>query len=186
MFIVGVEEDLFPSAMVSNDFKGIEEERRLLYVAITRARNFCMMSYATSRYRNGQTTTPRPSRFIGDIDPAYLHLDTGNDFRTPQTVQPSRQTVRFAPSMAGSARPLSELRRPQGTPASVARSAGDMPRHTPDEVSVGTRILHAKFGRGVIEAIDTAGTDPRMTVKFDNDTMESRTLLFKFAKFNIL
>lgn len=61
-----------------------------------------------------------------------------------------------------------------------------MPRHTPDEVSVGTRILHAKFGRGVIEAIDTAGTDPRMTVKFDNDTMESRTLLFKFAKFNIL
>lgn len=186
VFIVGVEEDLFPSAMVSNDFKGIEEERRLLYVAITRARNFCMMSYATSRYRNGQTTAPRPSRFIGDIDPAYLHLDTGNDFRTPQTVQPSRQAVRFAPSMAGSARPLSELRRPQGAPASDARPAGDMPRHTPDEVSVGTRILHAKFGRGVIEAIDTAGTDPRMTVKFDNDTMESRTLLFKFAKFNIL
>lgn len=186
VFIVGVEEDLFPSAMVSNDFKGIEEERRLLYVAITRARNFCMMSYATSRYRNGQTTAPRPSRFIGDIDPAYLHLDTGNDFRTPQTVQSSRQAVRFAPSMAGSARPLSELRRPQGAPASDARPAGDMPRHTPDEVSVGTRILHAKFGRGVIEAIDTAGTDPRMTVKFDNDTMESRTLLFKFAKFNIL
>lgn len=186
VFIVGVEEDLFPSAMVSNDFKGIEEERRLLYVAITRARNFCMMSYATSRFRNGQPSTPRPSRFIGDIDPAYLHLDTGNDFRTPQTVQPSRQAVRFTPSMAGSARPLSELRRPQGVTVSAAGPTGDMPRHTPGEVSVGTRILHAKFGRGVIEAIDTAGTDPRMTVKFDNDTMDSRTLLFKFAKFNIL
>nr|MDE6328532.1 UvrD-helicase domain-containing protein [Duncaniella sp.] len=71
VFIVGVEEDLFPSSMSANDFKGVEEERRLLYVAMTRARHYCMMSYAVSRFRNGQPPTPRPSRFIGDIDSSY-------------------------------------------------------------------------------------------------------------------
>lgn len=191
VFIVGVEEELFPSAMVANDFKGVEEERRLLYVAITRARNYCMMSYTVSRFRNGQPTTPRPSRFISDIDPVYLRLDTGSDFRESRAASlsatPSRQTVRLAPSMAGSARSLNELRIPHPSSRPVAaRASGEMPKHTPDEVEIGTRIEHAKFGRGVITAIDTAGTDPRMTVKFDSDTMDSRTLLFKFAKFNIL
>ncbi len=189
VFIVGVEEDLFPSAMVANDFRGVEEERRLLYVAITRARNYCMMSYTASRFRNGQPTTPRPSRFISDIDPVYLRLDTGSDFSESRSavVAPSRQAVRFTPSMAGSARPLNELRSTMQAPRRTAvPTAGEMPRHTPDEVEVGVRIEHAKFGKGVITAIDIAGTDPRMTVKFDNDTMDSRTLLFKFAKFNIL
>ncbi len=191
VFIVGVEEELFPSAMVANDFRGVEEERRLLYVAITRARNFCMMSYAVSRFRNGQPTTPRPSRFIGDIDPAYLHLDTGTDFRDTSTTSPaapSRPQVRFTPSMAGSARSLSDLRRSAARPTSAptAPATGDFGKHTPDEVAVGAKIEHAKFGRGVIESIDTAGTDPRMTVRFESDEMETRTLLFKFAKFNIL
>lgn len=195
VFIVGVEEDLFPSSMSANDFKGVEEERRLLYVAMTRARHYCMMSYAVSRFRNGQPTTPRPSRFIGDIDSSYLHLDTGNDFRDkvePRRTATARPAVRFTPpSMAGSAVSLNELRRPVMPPAHTQSTAatatgGDMSRHTPSEVSVGTRIEHAKFGRGEITGIDTAGTDPRMTVKFDNDSMDSRTLLFKFAKFNIL
>lgn len=186
VFIVGVEEELFPSAMVANNFRGVEEERRLLYVAITRARHFCMMSYAVSRFRNGQPSTPRPSRFIGDIDPAYLHLDTGTDFQNEnQTAPPSRQ-VRFTPSMAGSARPLSDLRRPVTRPAASPSAAGDFGKHTPSEVSEGTKIEHAKFGRGVIESIDVAGTDPRMIVRFESDEMETRTLLFKFAKFNIL
>ncbi|MDE7411145.1 MAG: UvrD-helicase domain-containing protein, partial [Paramuribaculum sp.] len=77
VFIVGVEEDLFPSALSSGQLKEIEEERRLLYVAITRAKNYCTLSYASSRYRNGMTATCSPSRFLRDINPEYLHLSSG-------------------------------------------------------------------------------------------------------------
>ncbi len=63
IFVVGVEDDLFPSSMSKNSIMEIEEERRLLYVAITRARNFCMLSFATSRFRNGQTVITFPHRF---------------------------------------------------------------------------------------------------------------------------
>lgn len=77
VIIVGVEEDLFPSAMAQGSVAEIEEERRLLYVALTRARNFCMMSYASSRFRNGQTLATRPSRFLNDIDRRYIQMVQG-------------------------------------------------------------------------------------------------------------
>lgn len=63
--------------MSCDTLSGVEEERRLLYVALTRAKRFCMMSYAASRFRNGQTMTCSPSRFLRDIDPAYLQLTSG-------------------------------------------------------------------------------------------------------------
>lgn len=74
VIVTGVEEDLFPSAMAQSTAAEIEEERRLLYVALTRARNFCMMSYASSRFRNGQTLATRPSRFLRDIDKRYIQM----------------------------------------------------------------------------------------------------------------
>lgn len=159
VFVVGVEEELFPSAMANQSPAEIEEERRLLYVAITRARKYCMISYAAQRYRNGQTVFPRPSRFIGDIDPRFLHLDTGNDFASSSAAAaaPSRGSrVSFTPSMAGSARSLSELRRPLSAPRAQRPTAaqpsadGDFTLHSASEVSVGTRIRHAKFGVGVV------------------------------------
>ena len=79
VIVVGVEEDLFPSAMSTDSLSQIEEERRLLYVAITRARRFCMLSYASSRFKNGQTNITQPSRFLRDIDPRYLKLMQGTD-----------------------------------------------------------------------------------------------------------
>ena len=195
VFVVGVEEELFPSAMANQSPAEIEEERRLLYVAITRARKYCMISYAAQRYRNGQTVFPRPSRFIGDIDPRFLHLDTGNDFASSSAAAsaPSRGSrVSFTPSMAGSARSLSELRRPLSAPRAQRPTAaqpsadGDFTLHSASEVSVGTRIRHAKFGVGVVIELDTMGSDPRMTVAFEGDDMENRKLLFKYAKFMIL
>ncbi len=195
VFVVGVEEELFPSAMANQSPAEIEEERRLLYVAITRARKYCMISYAAQRYRNGQTVFPRPSRFIGDIDPRFLHLDTGNDFASSSAAAsaPSRGSrVSFIPSMAGSARSLSELRRPLSAPRAQRPTAaqpsadGDFTLHSASEVSVGTRIRHAKFGVGVVIELDTMGSDPRMTVAFEGDDMENRKLLFKYAKFMIL
>ena len=74
IIIVGVEEELFPAAMSMDSLSGIEEERRLLYVAITRAMRTCVITYATSRYRNGETKTCQMSRFLRDIDPQYLQM----------------------------------------------------------------------------------------------------------------
>lgn len=89
VMVVGVEEELFPSAMASDSLQSIEEERRLLYVAITRAKEFCMLSYASSRYRNGQTMVTRPSRFLRDIDPQYLKMVQGTDYDdAPRGVNP--------------------------------------------------------------------------------------------------
>lgn len=79
IFIVGAEEDLLPSAMSKDSASAVEEERRLLYVAMTRAKRFCMISYASQRYRNGQTVFSRPSRFLRDIDSSYLNIVAGGE-----------------------------------------------------------------------------------------------------------
>lgn len=198
VFIVGVEEELFPSAMAAQSPAEVEEERRLLYVAITRARKYCMISYATQRFRNGQTVFPRPSRFIGDIDPRYLHVSGGRDFiPSSSMMQQRRVTASYNASMAGSARPLGELRRtlsdlgprtssPRRETSASAAGAGDFTLHSPGEVRAGTRIRHSKFGVGLVKVVDTSGVDARMTVKFDGDDADTRTLLFKYAKFMIL
>ncbi|MBD5370032.1 MAG: UvrD-helicase domain-containing protein [Bacteroides sp.] len=85
IYIVGVEEELFPAAMSMDSLAQVEEERRLLYVAITRAKSTCTMTYATSRFRNGQTVMTRPSRFLGDIDTRYLKIQTSSDISAPST-----------------------------------------------------------------------------------------------------
>ncbi|MDE6271179.1 MAG: UvrD-helicase domain-containing protein, partial [Muribaculaceae bacterium] len=84
VFIVGVEEELLPSAMSLDSRSGVEEERRLMYVALTRAKRFCMVSYAASRFLNGQTKTCTPSRFLRDIDPRYLRMTSGATIAGPQ------------------------------------------------------------------------------------------------------
>ena len=84
VFIVGVEEDLFPSAMSKNSEREIEEERRLLYVAITRAEENCTLTYALSRYRNGQTVSSPPSRFIKDLDSRYVDMPVQTKQESPR------------------------------------------------------------------------------------------------------
>lgn len=79
IFIVGVEEELFPAAMSMDSLSQVEEERRLLYVAITRAKETCVMTYSGTRFRNGQTVMTRPSRFLSDINPKYLKMRTSTD-----------------------------------------------------------------------------------------------------------
>ncbi len=197
VFVVGVEEELFPSAMAQDSPAQIEEERRLMYVAMTRAKKFCMLTYAGSRFRNGQTVSCRPSRFLRDIDQRYLRLATNDNLG--DDAPKVRPTVNYTASMAGSARSLNSLRKVQpssGAPQSFRRSGQMQPSagkpasdvryalHSVSEVAEGTVIEHAKFGRGAIVNIDTAGPDPRITVKFENT--DTRTLMLKFAKFSIV
>ena len=192
VIIVGVEEDLFPSAMSKDSLAAIEEERRLLYVAITRAEKNCVITYAKSRFRNGSNMNCHPSRFLRDIDPQFLSMgatssnkpkreDSFNDYRTERRkgfeslrseyVAPNRPQPSF--------RPVS-----QSTPPPVTVASGDFTLHSLNEISEGCQILHNKFGQGRIAKIDKSGSDPKIVVEFD--VMGQRTLLLKFAKFKIL
>lgn len=186
VFIVGIEEELFPSAMSMDSPQQIEEERRLLYVAITRARNFCMMSYASSRFRNGQTVLCKPSRFLGDIDSEYLRLTGGADFGSSyrQNVNPVANYKSQYNRLSSSARNISSIRTPApSTPASAQTGAGTG-RHSASSLRPGMIIEHSRFGRGTIRQIDTSMTDDRIVVEFDNTG--SKTLMLKYAQFEII
>lgn len=197
IFIVGVEDDLFPSSMSKDSLSQIEEERRLLYVAITRAKNFCMMSFAASRFRNGMTTATRPSPFLYDIDRHYLNFVSGTSLATkPSSVDPIRryrdsyhsQTRTTSEPPASQASRISTPTRVPVTSINVKSTnnatVNGYTNHTADELSVGTIIEHSKFGRGNISSIDIESVDHRITVDFD--TSDTRTLLLKFARFKII
>ena len=189
VFIVGVEEELFPSAMSSQTAEQIEEERRLLYVAITRAKNHCMISYASSRYRNGMTCTTSPSRFLRDIDTQYLNISSGanigaapqrfssmrDSYHSPSTLRKGMSTHTAASPTAPPAgmRPLRQ--------ASASSASGN---HTVGELAEGMQIEHSRFGLGTITEIDTTQSEPRITVDFNS--LGSRKLLLKFARFSIV
>ena len=188
IFVVGVEEELFPSAMASNSPQEIEEERRLLYVAITRARKFCMLSYAKSRFRNGQTCITRPSRFISDIDRSHLKMAMGSDITATTWTDSTSPYRQFMPQRM--AQPQNSGRTPQvghhRPPMPPKQPAGAFAIHTASELSAGMRIRHERFGPGVITGIDTANpaSGARIQVDFDNGT--SKTLLLSYAKFQII
>lgn len=186
VFIVGIEEELFPSAMSMDSPQQIEEERRLLYVAITRARNFCMMSYASSRFRNGQTVLCKPSRFLGDIDSEYLRLTGGADFGSSyrQNVNPVANYKSQYNRLSSSARSISSIRTPSPSSPAAAQTGAGTGRHSASSLRPGMIIEHSRFGRGTIRQIDTSMTDDRIVVEFDNTG--SKTLMLKYAQFEII
>ena len=211
VIIVGVEEDLFPSAMSAGSLYQLEEERRLLYVAITRAEVNCIITYATSRYHNGQTKSCVISRFLKDIAPEYLLMGSTNS-----TAMPARKRSRWddeddldamrdewnspAPKRSATPRrteaeprsarttptrrtPVSPPSRPSVPTPPAPAASGNFTIHTVDEMSVGSEILHQRFGRGTVTNIDTSG-DAKIDVVFHDG--QTRKLLLKFAKFEIL
>ncbi len=196
VFIVGVEEELLPALMSMDSAKGIEEERRLLYVAITRAKRFCMMSYAQSRFRNGQTVFTRPSRFLKDIDGQFMHYMLGSDmendrgegasrfresFHTPGSGIPKIHTLKSTGTTNRTATPHSNPLKTLSGP--ISQNAGDYRVHTLDELSEGMTIEHLTYGRGTIVDIDTSMSDARIRVKFDN--VDIKTIMIKYAKIKI-
>ena len=185
VFIVGAEEELLPSAMSFDSARGIEEERRLMYVALTRAKRFCMISYAASRFLNGQTKTCAPSRFLRDIDPRYLRMTSGATIagpsRSPESFRSSfhSATTRTSPPPA-TARPAAA--RPAATHAT--ETSAEYTLHTSSELRAGSEIEHQRFGRGKVLEVDTSALDHRVRVQFNE--VEPRVLLLKFAKFKII
>ncbi len=181
VFVVGVEEELLPSSMCRGP-QDVEEERRLMYVAITRARNFCMLSFARQRMVNGMTRQNTPSRFISEIDLRYIQPVAGT--RLPSS-SPRRRPVAAdyggkAPSSLS--HPNQPIRHSESTPA--VQSTTGIAIHSSAELSIGMRIEHPRFGCGTITSINTDDVDHKIIVRFA--TGEERKLLLKFARFRVL
>ena len=198
VIIVGVEEELFPSAMAMTSLADIEEERRLLYVAITRAMQTCTITYANSRFRNGTTVFSRPSRFIGDIDRKYLRLDNSGDIHFGASVgmvnsvnqynsfygQGERRAPEPGTSYSDRLRTTGRAREKKHFLPFDASSAVEV-EATPDgSIRIGTKIEHSRFGRGIVRKIETVSGDAVITVDFGH--IGIKKLILKFAKIKIL
>lgn len=212
VIIVGVEEELFPSAMASTSLSEIEEERRLLYVAITRARKFCMISYASSRFRNGQTKLCQPSRFLHDLDPKYLKMVQGTElgdgyssfnpvdnyrssFHSPVTLSsvidphpatppvPSGASRRWSEKASATASTSPATSPTRSTALPSGANGSGFRLHTLEELSPGMQIVHERFGRGKIVDLLSDPTGEKITVLFPNVAL--RTLMLKYARFSI-
>ena len=179
VFVVGLEENIFPSPMCSDSMRGLEEERRLLYVAITRAEKHCFLTCAQNRFRYGRMEFDTPSRFIRDIDPRFLQIEGEKSSlpriqpriqprSTPQPSQPPISTVSLSSS------PLNPA--PQSSPA--PSSSSDSP------LQPGDRIEHTRFGVGEVIKMEGSGENCKATVVFRNSG--TKQLLLKFARYNKL
>ncbi len=187
VFIVGLEEELFPSAR-SNSPKALEEERRLFYVALTRAEKNCFLSYAKSRFRFGSVEFAVPSRFIHEIDSKYLTI-----YRTHGGGVPTRKKTRYDQIFKDESFKTNYnqnynigLKRVQATDnpyhSTTASHTESISTNKKYNLSVGDRIAHSRFGEGIIEKLEGNDENSKATVLFDN--VGRKQLLLKFAKFS--
>ena len=212
VFIVGMEENLFPGPLSSDSPRALEEERRLFYVAITRAEENCFISYAKNRYKYGKPEFCNPSRFLKDINPSFLKLPKdamvgGMSRRTDEHVPRNYErgygrgeTYRSSgPSMFDGGEmphepvrfvkpvPPRNLKRivPVARPSSVS-SGSNIPQGgaATHGVSVGCMIEHERFGIGEVVRLEGSGDNCKATVRFEN--AGEKQLLLKFARFKII
>ena len=194
VIVVGVEEDLFPAAMSKDSILTIEEERRLLYVAITRAEKNCVITYAKSRFRNGSNVNCQPSRFIKDMDDKFLVNSatsktlpvqnyTESEYR-PFNKKTSSSSYNSFNENKSSLKPLTNaISKPTPKNSVIHSNDSGFSLHNLDEINEGNEIIHNRFGKGVITKIDNSGNAPKIIVEFE--VMGQRTLLLKYAKFKI-
>lgn len=209
VFVSGLEDGVFPSVHNLESDRELEEERRLLYVAITRAGDHCVLSYAKSRFRNGQTEYSKPSRFLNDLDKRFLDLPTrsfaeeqetafssafGSDrrfasFYNPEANSPQRTVEPYTKT------PLEKIGSRQGKWSKLAaRPAGTVADREKDftaeasstgvktskgEFRMGQKVLHERFGEGLIQKIEGQGDNCKIGVEFKQAGY--KLLLLKFA-----
>lgn len=175
VYVVGMEENLFPSQLSLNSRSELEEERRLFYVAITRAEKKLSLSYATTRYRWGNLTGCEPSRFIEEIDPQYLDAPS---FETP-TFNNKNFNDSGVLQMKFTASPT-----PKPQNLTKVSSSGEGKGSDNQSFTVGIKVEHEKFGKGKIINIEGQFPNRKATVFFPN--VGQKQLLLKFAKLNII
>ena len=209
VFIVGLEENIFPSPMCTNSMRELEEERRLLYVAITRAEKHCILTCAQNRFRYGRMEYDTPSRFIRDIDPELLDVqsETGggeSSYRRPSGG--SSYGGSRSPEWMQNPRPVATQFRADPKPRAVAPRQPEKPvdpfgpnfkrvynavaprpmasAPSAGELREGCQIEHQRFGIGRVLKIEGTGENTKATVEFRN--AGTKQLLLKFAKFKII
>ena len=173
VFLAGMEEELFPAQQCVASPSALEEERRLFYVALTRAERRIFLSYATTRYKNGQVVSSRPSRFIAEIDQEYL------DGYIPLREEPSGFRFRTAPeNPASRTTPITIQRKPTAEVPEIDRSK--LRPIDSNQVVPGMVIFHPTFGAGKVVNIEGLGVQKKAKVLFAEGG--TRVLLLKFAK----
>ena len=204
VFVVGMEENLFPSSMVGDSPRALEEERRLFYVAITRAEEHCFLSYAKTRFRYGKMEFGSPSRFLKDIDIRFLRLpqDAGMFRRVEEEAAvfrrenargfaPDKEDTPYGGKERVSVRPKQQiiaptvprnLKRvaPSANTASTSPSAGA----SANRVQQGQLIEHERFGLGEVLKVEGEGDNAKATIRFKN--AGDKQLLLRFARFKVI
>ena len=195
VYIVGLEENLFPGIQSLSTREELEEERRLFYVALTRAEKKLVLSYAESRYRWGNLTLSEPSRFIEEIDQSLIERTKKASFRGTSSFN---EGMNFSNPFSKSFQTTREFQRKsstekQNTPyinstqnvnSTTKNDSSDFISASPDEIIEGIRVLHQKFGQGTVAKVEGVGPNKKATVIFDE--CGSKQLMLKFAKLNIL
>lgn len=174
VYVVGLEENLFPSQLSLHTRSELEEERRLFYVAITRAKNSCTLSYASSRFTWGQVISSEPSRFIDEINPKYLDFEMSRKVGG-RSINSGFRKAPFSPKTPNiPGKNLKPLRSSTYTPKNQA-SQGYM---------VGQNVSHERFGKGKITKLNGQGADQKAIIFFPNHG--TKTVLLRFAKLSII
>jgi DNA helicase-2/ATP-dependent DNA helicase PcrA len=211
--IVGMEEDLFPSMLSMNSRAELEEERRLFYVALTRAKEKAYLTYAQSRYRWGKLIDAEPSRFIEEIDEAYLHqmtpkpaeryrtfvdpdvFDThdysqirlrgqsGQSSNERRQGGPKGKKAQNTPKSKGFT-PPPNLKKLKSLKPDLGKSSAPVDAAAMEQLSLGSRVGHMRFGKGTIVALEGQGPDMKAEIKFD--TSGTKKLLLRFAKLSLI
>jgi DNA helicase-2/ATP-dependent DNA helicase PcrA len=176
VYIVGLEENLFPSLQSISTRAELEEERRLFYVALTRAEVKATLSHAESRYRWGQFTITEPSRFLDEIDEKLLDKPHREHFKQSSTSKVTEKSSTPAPTNFRK-RNLKSM--DQATSESSAFQSDDLLN-----LVAGMEIEHPKFGKGKVVAVEGAGPNKKAKIHFD--VVGEKNLLLRFAKLKIL
>ncbi|WP_340073633.1 ATP-dependent helicase [Leptobacterium sp. I13] len=194
VYIVGMEEDLFPSAMSMNTRSELEEERRLFYVALTRAEKQVCLTYAQTRYRWGKLIDAEPSRFIEEIDDTYLDyitpVETGYHFKPMIDAdifdEIDKSKLRLKKPIAGSAPKgptPAQLRKLRKLKPGIDEPVGNTNLFD-DSLAVGNLVAHTRFGKGEVLKIEGAKNDKKAEIKFEDGQVKK--LLLRFAKLDII
>jgi DNA helicase-2/ATP-dependent DNA helicase PcrA len=199
VFVVGMEEDLFPSAMSMSTRSELEEERRLFYVALTRAEHQAYLTYAQSRYRWGKLTDSEPSRFIEEIDSQYLEYMTPpeNNYRYKPMIDSDifgdvdKSKLRLAKPIGGTPpkqvtdnEPKSDINVRKLKPVSSNSSSSGSANLFDNKLVAGNIVMHERFGKGEVVNMEGIGADKKAEIKFEVGGIKK--LLLRFAKLDII
>ena len=187
VYVVGMEENLFPSQLSVNSRTELEEERRLFYVAVTRAEIKATLSWANTRYRWGNLTYCEPSRFIQEIDAEFLEQPVASENESEPNSSFSGGLNTSIPSFS----PSSSSRKP--TPRRINKPTFKPSKLVTDDnfqasdsnlIKAGQNVLHQRFGRGSVEELTGVGENKKALINFEN--AGQKQLLLRFAKLQIL